>query len=120
MFNRTIVGASAPVFLIDNPADGRLPRQTRIAARTPIILQSASRRASLRILEGCVAVYRELSDERRCLCTLKRSRLIAFDRPEIITILDRQALAALAAGSQSAARMGRTHTEHSVVERGQQ
>jgi CRP-like cAMP-binding protein len=39
----------------------------------------------------------------RCLSRFKRERLIAFTQPELITIRDRQALRALAAGAMRAA-----------------
>lgn len=61
------MGASAPVPLIGNPTDRRLPKQTRIASRTPIILEGSSYRTTLRILEGCVALYQELADGRRLI-----------------------------------------------------
>lgn len=81
MFSRTSVGASAPVLLVNDPLNGQTPRQSRIAPRTVgLTLETVS----------------------RCFGALKRSRLIAFDHPEIITIRDRRALEALAAGNAHA------------------
>ncbi|MGE6786427.1 helix-turn-helix domain-containing protein [Ensifer adhaerens] len=67
MFNRTIVGASSPVLFFNNPLDGETSRQSRIAARTQIFLHGSSRPATLRVVEGCVALYRELGDGRRLI-----------------------------------------------------
>ncbi len=67
MFYQTSLGACAPVLLIDSPADPALPRHSRIPARTAIMLCGASRPTALRILDGCVALYRELADGRRLI-----------------------------------------------------
>jgi CRP/FNR family transcriptional regulator len=65
MFDRTIVGAAAPVILIDSPARPGCKLPARIAARTQIIFHGATRSSGLRIVDGCIALFQELADGRR-------------------------------------------------------
>lgn len=67
MFDRTIVGAAAPVILIDSPARPGCKLPARIAARTPIIFHGATRPSGLRIVDGCIALFQELADGRRLI-----------------------------------------------------
>jgi CRP-like cAMP-binding protein len=84
MLNQTALGACAPVLLIDSPAERRLPHQSRIAAHMPILLLGASRATALRIIDGCVALYRELADGRRIILDiLGPGRLLGADLADI-------------------------------------
>ncbi|MDR6821119.1 CRP-like cAMP-binding protein [Neorhizobium sp. 2083] len=67
MFINVTAGIAAPVHCRQSSTNDPLPRYTCLAAQSPILLPQSGSNTTLRILDGCVALYQELSNGRRLI-----------------------------------------------------
>lgn len=67
MFINVTAGTAAPVSTSENLTNHPSRRYTRMAAQSPTVLPQSGSNITLRILDGCVVLYQELSNGRRLI-----------------------------------------------------